>query len=260
MSKKSPPASQTLLLEDTLINPKFALASAVDPVSGLPTANVDFETLIANLGVLPGGPYDYAYIGPKAASAPGKISVGTSLEALNGIITTGNGKNDIDISNSTGNNLVFSGNGNDKIKGGEGADMLFGQNGKDELEGGNGNDVLDGGNGRDTLRGGDDAGTFSNATELSIVAGDVLSGGNGPDFFYYELGDGVDQITDFKVGADTLVLEGVTLDQVLTATDGTNLYIGFNDGAGGWVADQVIEIMGVTDINALFNGNDIIVA
>jgi Ca2+-binding RTX toxin-like protein len=138
--------------------------------------------------------------------------------------------------------------------------MLFGQNGKDDLEGGNGNDVLDGGNGRDELRGGGDTGTFSNATALSFVAGDVLTGGKGPDTFVYEFGDGVDQITDFKVGADTLVLEGITLDQLLTATDGTNLYIGFNDGSGGWVADSAIEIVGVTDINALLNGNDIIIA
>lgn len=260
MPKKSPPASQNLLLEATLINPNFAMASVVDPASEISTANAAFEALISNLGVLPGGPYDYAYIGPQAASAPGKIGIGTSLEALSGIITTGNGKDDIDLSHSTGNNLVFSGNASDRIKGGDGADVLFGQNGKDELEGESGNDVLDGGNGRDELRGGDDTGTFSNTTALSFVAGDVLTGGKGPDTFFYELGDGVDQITDFKVGADALVLEGITLDQLLTATDGTNLYIGFNDGAGGWAADSAIEIVGVTDINVLLNGNDIIFA
>jgi hypothetical protein len=93
---------------------------------------------------------------------------------------------------------------------------------------------------------------------LSFIAGDVLTGGNSPDTFVYNFGDGVltdgvDQITDFKVGQDHIELINITLDQLVSTTDGSNLYIGFNDGAGGWVADSAIRIDGLTDIAAILN-------
>ena len=91
-------------------------------------------------------------------------------------------------------------------------------------------------------------------------------GGAGRDIFEYEvenlaLGetDGVDRITDFVIGQDSLVLKGVTLAQLNSATDGTNLYIGFDNGPGGWVADSVIVIEGVTDINQMISQGSLLV-
>lgn len=83
----------------------------------------------------------------------------------------------------------------DLLEGGKKDDSLNGGAGDDDLRGGGGNDTLDGGDGADTLSGGKD--------------GDVLTGGAGADVF--DLGgaakghsDGLDRITDFTHGEDSL--------------------------------------------------------
>lgn len=250
MAKKLPPHKSSLLLEDSLVSPYFALASSLDTGTGLPVANPAFDALIAPLGALPNGPYQFAYIAPKAASSPGQIEVGASLSALDGLIGTGNGKDSINLSLSTADNLVFVGNANDTVIGGSGNDTVFGQNGNDTIEGGG------------------DFGTFSATmdpislvtTSVAFVAGDILSGGNGKDTFIYGLGDGVDHITDFKIRQDQLVLEGVDLEDLVTATIDGDLYIGIGNGLGGWTADSVIRIDDVTDINVLLSSNGILFA
>lgn len=249
MAKKLPPHKSSLLLEDSLINPNFALASSLDEF-GVPIANPVFDVLIAPLGTLPGGPYEYIYMAPKKASSPGQIEVGASLAALDGLISTGNGKDSVNLSLSTADNLVFTGNASDTVTGGFGNDTVFGQNGND------------------TIEGNDDLGTFSatidlltNATTVTFVAGDVLSGGNGKDTFIYGPGDGVDHITDFKLRQDKLVLKGVELEDLLSTTVDGDLYIGISDTTlGGWTADSVIRIDNVTDINVLLNSNGILFA
>ena len=253
MAKKLPPHKSSLLLEDSMINPNFALASSLEPTTGLLVANPTFDTLIAPLGTLPNGPYEYAYIAPKNASSKGQIEVGASLAALDGLISTGNGKDSVNLTLSTADNLIFTGNANDTVTGGSGNDTVFGQNGND------------------TIEGNDDLGTFSVTivpatpttpltTSVSFFAGDVLSGGNGKDTFIYGLGDGVDHVTDFKLRQDKLVLSGIQLEDLLTTTFDGDLYIGFNDGSDGWTADSVIRIDNVTDINVLLNSNGILFA
>ncbi|MEM1281819.1 MAG: hypothetical protein AAGG53_17815, partial [Cyanobacteria bacterium P01_H01_bin.152] len=64
---------------------------------------------------------------------------------------------------------------------------LIGTDGDDILTGGANDDVLDGGLGSDTY-----------------------TGGAGADEFVFGLGQGIDVITDFEVGIDTIVLGGVT--------------------------------------------------
>src|SRR5215470_1023448 len=121
---KPPPLKTTLELVSTLDDPHFALS-----------ADADFASLTSPLGTLPGGPYDYAYVTTNA-STPGIITIANDLAGLNGIIATGNGSDNIDLSNSTGNNLVYAGNGVDKVIGGAGDDFIFGGNGNDNLSGG----------------------------------------------------------------------------------------------------------------------------
>jgi hypothetical protein len=76
-----------------------------------------------------------------------------------------------------------------EISGGEGDDLLYGAAGNDVLNGDGGNDLLFG-------EGGDD----------------TLFGGSGGDLFVFNAGDGEDEIGDFVVDTDHLVLNGITID------------------------------------------------
>lgn len=87
----------------------------------------------------------------------------------------------------SGNNYFNGGAGNDYISTGgfNYADTLIGGGGKDTMDAGDGNDYLFGGNGKDSL-----------------------TGGLGNDEFYYKTAnEGIDIITDFGVGNDTIVVE-----------------------------------------------------
>lgn len=246
---KGPKKTGDAVLETTTLDSHFALA-----------ANPAFAALTAPLGTLPGGPYDYAFVNTSSSGSGSTITVGASLAALNGVISSGNGKDTVNLALSSGANLVLAGNGNDSVMGGLGADTISGGNGKDVLRGGAGNDAIGGGTGNDDLTGGLDIGTFSSTIDVGtglrttvFTAGDSLAGGKGNDTFHYAFGDGVDQISDFEVGRDELVLDGITADQLLSFTDGTDLYIGVNDGVGGMTANSVIRLDGVTDIAQVQN-------
>ncbi|MEO1656317.1 MAG: cadherin domain-containing protein [Pseudomonadota bacterium] len=110
---------------------------------------------------------------------------------------------------------LFGGDGNDVLDavesdsgnyldGGAGNDQLIGRGGSDWLDGGAGVDTLDGGDGDDYLTGG--AGN-----------GDDVRGGRGDDTYVFNLGDGVDTLSDegFAQSAPerpdlTVVSEGLT--------------------------------------------------
>ena len=117
MAKGGIAGNSALILSTGLDNAAFALA--LDP---------DYAALVNPLGALPGGPYDYAYVA-MAASTPAKIKIDSTLTSLNGLISSGNGRDEIDLSNSTGDNLVFTGNGADLFKGCDGDDIAYGGNG-----------------------------------------------------------------------------------------------------------------------------------
>ena len=79
----------------------------------------------------------------------------------------------------------------DILRGDSGANTIWGVAGNDLLEGGDGNDSLSGGAGNDTLTGG--------------TGNDILTGGNGADAFVFASPtDGIDRITDFVSGVDSL--------------------------------------------------------
>ena len=91
-------------------------------------------------------------------------------------------------------NLTFDVNavGNLDIDGGAAADTLTGSDVVDVIQGGGGNDVINGGAGSDTLGGGDGADTITTGTGTDIIK--YVTGANA----------GVDTITDFTSGTDTL--------------------------------------------------------
>ena len=83
--------------------------------------------------------------------------------------------------------------GDDTLIGGANDDTLRGLNDADYLDARNGNDSLDGGAGNDTLMGG--------------YGNDTIKGGNGADkFTYTDTNQGIDTITDFKSGEDSIVI------------------------------------------------------
>lgn len=100
--------------------------------------------------------------------------------------------------------VVFCLAGNDKAVGNGGNDYLSGQKGDDTISGGDGDDTLVGGNGKDAING-------NNGNDLIIGFGgaDTLTGGAGADQFKrFQIDTGIDEITDFEVGEDVIVLAG----------------------------------------------------
>ncbi len=79
------------------------------------------------------------------------------------------------------------------VAGANGKSTIYGTDGgEDHLEGGNGRDVIYGLDGADFISGG--------------RGNDILFGGEGPDQFFFARGWGRDEIPDFEIGVDTLVL------------------------------------------------------
>ncbi|WP_200945593.1 calcium-binding protein [Methylobacterium sp. Leaf456] len=90
------------------------------------------------------------------------------------------------LTGNAGHNDLHGGDGNDTEAGGKGDDRLHGDAGNDVLTGGDGGDRLEGGTGKD-----------------------MLTGGSGDDTFVFahSSSDGIDRITDFRHGQDTIELD-----------------------------------------------------
>ena len=104
-----------------------------------------------------------------------------------------------------GNDTLYGGYGNDELGGGAGADQLYGGAGNDTLFGGAGNDALYGGAGNDKLYGGDGNDTLFGGAGDDLLEGgagnDTLYGGSGHDTFVFAANSGNDVISDFTAGA-----------------------------------------------------------
>jgi serralysin len=87
------------------------------------------------------------------------------------------------------------------LGGGSQSEVLYGYGGNDALYGGGGDDLIVGGQGNDLLSGGADA-----------------------DTFVFHPGDGIDTVTDFVPGIDTISLKafGITSMDSLTLTQSGN--------------------------------------
>lgn len=125
-----------------------------------------------------------------------------------------------------GDDTIHGGRGKDLINGNAGADSLFGDEGRDILNGGRGYDRIDGGKGNDVLRGG--------------LGDDVLTGGANADRFLFRLPAlfrEYDQVTDFEVGIDRLIIR---TDQTVTMQD-------FGQFLRIVVGDSVILLNGINE-------------
>ena len=150
-------------------------------------------------------------------------------------------------------NTIAGGTGDDPLVGTAAADWIFGHDGNDSLSGLLGDDALSGGDGDDRLNGGQGS--------------DLLSGGLGADTFVWSAGDsGIDRITDFTPGEDTLdlsqLLQGETstvesLTSYLSFTFGasTTITVDANGANAGPVPPQSIILEGV-DLSVAYNSPD----
>jgi Ca2+-binding RTX toxin-like protein len=85
---------------------------------------------------------------------------------------------------------------------------------------------------------------------FKFEAGDVLTGGEGPDNFVYHDGDGVDEVTDYsRADGDVITLDAVLKDNVDVLHEDGDSYIVFGDGKGGYVADAAIKVTGIADFD-----------
>lgn len=98
-------------------------------------------------------------------------------------ILSASGTSAVSIAGNDGNDKITGTDKNDLLSGGAGADILIGRGGKDGLIGGDGDDRLEAGDDDDSLQGG--------------RGNDRLEGGAGDDIYYFNRGDGRDEIFDY---------------------------------------------------------------
>lgn len=125
-----------------------------------------------------------------------------------------------------GQDLLVGGVGDDTLSGESGDDELIGDEGEDIVDGGEGNDLLVGGGGNDQLFGG------SGSDELDGGTGnDQLSGRLGADTYMFNLGDGVDTISDTSGEGNKLVFgPGITSQDITLGLGSLMLRVGSNGG------------------------------
>jgi Ca2+-binding RTX toxin-like protein len=147
----------------------------------------DFITFTPTTGFSDNASFNYSISDGFGGTIRANVSV-----AVGGTQMGGSG-NDT-LTGTPGHDSLNGGNGNDSLIVNAGNDSLIGGNGTDFLVGSAGNDLLNGDNGSDTLRGG--------------LGSDTLTRGNGQDIFVFASGEGIDTISDFKLGSDKIGLTG----------------------------------------------------
>lgn len=207
-------------------------ASLSGTTIGASSINVVFDT--EDDDILEGGELDdrFAYSGGSNTYAGG-----------GGTNTVGYGRSGVStvtINLATGSGTIESTSGTatdtyeliQNVSGSFGSDDITGSAVANELSGGEGADVIAGGAGNDTLFGGAD--------------NDVLTGGTGSDVFAFDAGDGDDEIADFDIENDMIVIDGQLIDPASAPFDvtvsqvGENVVIGYgSDPFSGAAGDEV---------------------
>jgi Ca2+-binding RTX toxin-like protein len=193
------------------------------PTSGSNTAYAVSGTTLYTIDLATGAATSLGVIGNGQSNF-----IGLSATTL---FTTGENTNDT-LLGGDGNDTLRGGFGNDFLVGGNGTDSLLGDAGNDRLEASAGDDLLNGGSGNDTLTGnsGRDSFVFDSNTAFSTA-----------DF-------GVDRITDFEIGKDTIVIDQtsfgvIALEQIaIVASDnlvsGSSGLIVYSSGTGNLFFNQ----------------------
>ena len=217
-----------LTADDTYIyTDEFAHAKLTDPVrqvlndtnGGSDILNAAAVTSDLHLDLTPGG--EDSMIAGKRLSLASKTLIETAFGGDGDDLILGN-LADNTLHSGRGKDTIAGGLGNDTLFGDAGDDLLWGdlnsqtvgevKGGDDLLYGGAGNDTIVGQGGHDKLFG--DGGTdflYGDVGDDWLTGGagdDVLSGGDGADIFAVAVNQGIDIISDFKIGIDMIELLG----------------------------------------------------
>jgi Ca2+-binding RTX toxin-like protein len=202
------------------------------------------------------------------------------------VIVVGNGTNY--VNGNAGADVIVAGNGANRVYGGSGDDVITLGNGNNQVNGNTGNDVILVGTGDNVVRGGqgNDVITVALGSHAgnNILSGDVgddvihggggydlMTGGAGTDVFH--IGGGTshattvggqvydDEITDFTIGTDKLVVDGYTVDRVLAASQpvaNTTVAYAYASSVLGQSGDPhaVAAVAVGTDTYLFFHGSD----
>lgn len=180
-------------------------------------------------------------------------TTGTGNAAANKIV--GNAQANV-LTGMNGNDQLFGEAGEDQLFGGAGADVLWGGAGTDRLWGEDGNDKLYGGAGADQLFGGAGNDSLTAGSAGSRIDGgagnDVLGGGSGADLFVFATGAGRDNVVDFTVGQDKLVMDGIAADLVRVTMTETQAKV-------SWGTTDIITLQFATPVaDAAGHGADLL--
>ena len=209
-------AASTLLANDTDANgDSLSLMGVSNAVNGRVTFSNSNVIFTPSTNFTGNASFNYSISDGFGGTSSALVSV-----AVGGTQMGGSG-NDT-LTGTEGNDWLNGRRGNDSLIGNAGNDALIGGKGTDFLVGSAGNDLLNGDNGDDTLRGG--------------LGTDTLTGGNGQDIFVFAAIEGIDTITDFKLGTDQIGLtEGLTFgnlsfwgNQILMGSDVLAVLTGVN--------------------------------
>jgi len=151
--------------------------------------------------------------------------------------TPGGTNNPPNVINGTDSNDYLTGtSGSDTMNGFKGDDTLTGLRRNDVVYGGKGNDILYGGKGDDTL--------------ISGLGNDTLIGGLGNDVFVLGAGFGVDTISDFIKGQNTVeLINGLTFGQLFISpgSDGALIKLGSNGEVLASLTGVAANLLGPAD-------------
>jgi Ca2+-binding RTX toxin-like protein len=212
--------ASTLLANDTDANgDRLSLTEVSNAVNGSVTFSNGNVIFTPSTNFTGNASFNYSISDGKGGTASGLVNV--TVDPVVGTVQNGTKDNDT-LTGNAGNDLLNGRNGNDSLIGNAGNDILIGGNGTDFLVGSAGDDLLNGDSDNDTLRGG--------------LGTDILTGGNGQDIFVFASGEGIDTITDFKLGTDQIGLtEGLTFgnlsfsgNQILIGSDVLAVLTGVN--------------------------------
>jgi Ca2+-binding RTX toxin-like protein len=186
-----------------------------------------------------------------------RVKAGSQLAIT--FVSEGSAAADV-LNGSSHGDIIYGLGGDDVINGNEGADTLHGGAGNDTLVGGAGSDRLYGGDGDDILdgyqlTGASDDQTYGSDSRDYYFGGkgnDTLYGNSGGDSYFFDIGDGHDQIVEgsffwngqwFYSSDDELVFgPGVSLESLAASKVGSDLLLRVSETDSvtirNWFADS----------------------